>query len=260
MGERSTRGAGVRDREPYRRDDLREFREQLLERAEAVVAMREIHAGEHDPMVIGLRHDVDNVLEPCVELADWEHRHGFRATYFVLHDSPYWDSPELRPALEFLALRGHEIGIHANAIAVSLQTGEHPDAILSRALDRLRSWGHDVIGVAAHGDPLCYRARFVNDEQFVECARPEMGPARRRLEYLGTELELEPRYLSAFGLEYESLRLPRALYLSDSGGQWNEPWEELCERFPNPFGQLHILMHPCWWVRAFPTAVREAVA
>jgi len=250
----------VRAREPYRRDDLREFREQLLERAEAVVAMREIHAGEHDPLVIGLRHDVDNLLEPCVELAEWEHRHGFRATYFVLHDSPYWDSPELRASLDLIADLGHEIGIHANAIAVALETGEHPDEILSSALARLRAWGHTVTGVAAHGDPLCYRASFVNDEQFVECIRPEMGDATRTLTYRGTSVTIAPSPLSDFGLEYESLRLPRALYLSDSGGSWNEPFAELCERFPNPFGQLHILQHPCWWVRAFPTAVREAVA
>jgi hypothetical protein len=249
----------MRLREPFRRDDLRDFRG-LLERAEAVVAMREIHAGERDPLVIGLRHDVDNVLEPCVELAEWEARHGFRATYFVLHDSPYWNDPELRPALERIAVLGHEIGIHANAIAVALETGGEPDEILSSAIARLRAWGHDVTGVVAHGDRLCYRAGFVNDEMFAECARPEMGDPRRRLQYRDVELELDPRPLSDFGLEYESIRLPHALYLSDSGGAWNEPFPELCERFPNPFGQLHILMHPCWWVRAFPTAVREAVA
>lgn len=250
----------MRAREPYRREDLRELRESLLERAEAVVAMREIYAGERDPLVIGLRHDVDNMIEPCWELAEWEHRHGFRATYFVLHDSPYWDSPALRATLESIAELGHEIGIHANAIAVSLQTGEHPDEILASALDRLRAWGHNVTGVAAHGDRLCYAAGFVNDEQFLECRRPEMGAADRTLELNGATLSLSPRPLADFGLEYESIRLEHALYLSDSGGSWNEPFTELCERFPNPFGQLHILQHPCWWVRAFPTAVREAVA
>jgi hypothetical protein len=250
----------VRDREPFRRDDLREFRRELLERAEAVVAMREIHAGERDPLVIGLRHDVDNVLEPCVELAEWEAKHGFRATYFVLHDSPYWDAPELRPALDQIAELGHEIGIHANAIAVALESGRDPDEILATAIARLRKWGHAVTGVVAHGDPLCYRAWFVNDEQFVECERPEMGHARRRLQFRGIGLDLEPRPLADFGLEYESIRLEHALYFSDSGGAWNESFEELCERFPNSFGQLHVLQHPCWWLDAFPTAVREAVA
>lgn len=248
----------MRDREPFRRDDLREFRRELLERADEVVAMREIHAGERDPLVIGLRHDVDNVLEPCVELAEWEAKHGYRATYFVLHDSPYWDSPELRPALERIAELGHEIGIHANALAVALTSGREPDEILATALYRLRSWGHDVIGVVAHGDPLCYRGHFVNDEQFVECARPDYGDPRRRLHYRGIGVNIEPRPLADFGLEYDSIHLARGLYLSDSGGAWNEPFAELCERFPNPFGQLHVLQHPCWWVEAFPTAVREA--
>ena len=248
----------MRDREPFRRKDLRELRTELLERADEVVAMREIAAGESDPLVIGLRHDVDNVLEPCLELAQWENRHGFRATYFVLHDAPYWNDPELPRVLEQIAELGHEIGIHANAIAVALLTGLDPHEILWRGIGRLRSWGHAVTGVVAHGDPLCYRSHFVNDEQFSECARPEMGNPERRLHYRGLSLDLEPVPLATFGLAYESLRLPRALYLSDSGGSWNEPFAELVERFPNPFGQLHVLQHPCWWTDAFPTAVEAA--
>ncbi len=249
---------------PYRREDLRELRADLLERAEAVVAMREIAAGEKHPNVIGLRHDVDNVLEPCVELAEWEHRHGFRSTFYVLHDSPYWSSPALRPALEQIAEYGHEIGIHVNAIAVALQERDDPQVVLASALARLRRWGHTVTGVAAHGDPLCYAdehkqtLRFVNDEVFTECARPEVGGPRRTISYGGFELRLRPISLADHGLEYAVERLPRALYLSDSGGRWSVDFDRLCDRFPDENGQLHILVHPCWWLGAFPTAVRVA--
>jgi hypothetical protein len=248
----------VRDREPFRRDDLRELRLELYEQAEAVVAMREIYAGERDPLVIGLRHDVDNTLLPCIELAQWESRHAIRATYFVLHDAPYWNDPTLPATLDEIASHGHEIGIHANAIAVALQTGEHPNLILEAALERLRGWGHVVSGVVAHGDRLCYRAQFVNDEQFVECSRPEMGAPDRELHYGGRTLRLEPTPLADFGLEYESIRLDHALYLSDSGGIWSEDFGRLVERFPSPFGQLHVLQHPCWWISAFPSAVGAA--
>lgn len=248
----------MRNSQPFTRDDLRDFGSQLLERAEAVVAMREIAAGEKHPDVIGLRHDVDNMIEPCRELAEWEHRHGWRSTYFVLHDSPYWGDPELPRILEEIAGHGHEIGIHANAIAVALDRGGDPDAILYSALERLRGWGHRVTGVVAHGDRICHRAVFVNDEQFVECARPDYGAPDRMLRYAGMELELRPRPLADFGLEYDSIHLDRAMYLSDSGGSWNEEWRSICARFPNPFGQLHILQHPCWWIRAFPTVSEVA--
>jgi hypothetical protein len=91
----------------------------------------------------------------------------------------------------------------------------------------------------------------VNDEMFEECVRPEYGDFDRPLTHRGASLRLAPRPLTDFGLEYESLRLGRALYLSDSGGKWNEPFHVLSERFPSPFGQLHILQHPCWWTEAF---------
>lgn len=240
--------------EPFQCDDLEQL-DGLLGRADAVVSMREIHAGAHGRQVIGLRHDMDNMFRPSLELARWEHDRGYRATYFVLHDAPYWDDPGLRDGLEEIASLGHEIGIHANAIAEALRTGGDQHGILENAVGRLRSWGHRVTGVAAHGDPLCHRAGFVNDEQFVECARPDQGAPDRLLRLNGHRVRIEPRPLAAYGLEYETLRVgDRRLYLSDSGGAWNVRWDDLCSMFPHPDGQLHILMHPCWWEQAF-TAV-----
>lgn len=249
----------MRARAPFQADDLTDLCLLLME-AEEVVAMREIAAGERHPSVIGLRHDVDNTLAPSLQLAEWEHAHGFRATYFVLHDSPYWDSPELRPTLERIAELGHEIGIHTNALAVALERGVDPDAVLWNALDRLRGWGHPVTGVVAHGDGTwCYDPGddgslvFVNDEQFLECSRPELGAPDRLVRNRGKSLQLVPRALADFGLKYESYRAgPRSLYLSDSGGKWNEDYSWILQQFPHPEGQLHILVHPCWWTEAFP--------
>lgn len=242
----------MRHREPFQPDDLQELDEKILARADEVVAMREIAAGEHDPLVIGLRHDVDNIFEPCVELAEWEAARGYRATYFVLHDSPYWAEPGLREGLERIAALGHEIGIHVNAVAVALERGGDPHIHLEMALDRLRGWGHTVTGGAGHGDTLCHTCGFVNDEMFTDCARPEMGAPDRDLHYRDRTVTLEPRPLADHGLEYDTYRVgSRALYLSDSGGAWNEPFQGLADRFPSPFGQLHILVHPCWWTRAF---------
>ena len=220
--------------------------------------MREIAAGEFHPDVIGLRHDVDNTLAPALELAEWEHRHGFRATYFVLHDSPYWDDPELRGTLEAIQDLGHEIGIHSNALAVALATGREPYEVLGSALARLRSWGLHVTGHVAHGDSeWCYREDhslvFVNDELIEECARPELGEPDRWIEAHGRRLRIVPLPMAEFGLRYDSYRAgPRSLYLSDSGGRWNEDPAKIATLYPHPTGQLHILVHPCWWTEAFP--------
>lgn len=242
----------MRDREPFLADDLADLDERLLSRAAAVVPMREIVA-DAAPDTIGLRHDVDNTFEPCVDLADWEAARGYRSTYYILHDAPYWDNEDvLRPGLERIAEHGHEIGIHANALTVALVTGGDPAEILDEAIGKLRGWGHDIRGVVGHGDPMCYTAGFVNDEIFSECARPEMGAPDRRLRHGNTTVDLAPRSLASFGLDYEAYRAGRrAVYLSDSGGRWNEPFDSVCDLFPPADGQLHVLIHPCWWVDAF---------
>lgn len=228
--------------------------EELLASAYAVVPMRDIHRSQlRTDAVIGLRHDVDDnpgSLRCATRIAAWEEEHGHRSTYFLLHTAHYWDDDlALGDAVEEIAGRGHEIGIHANAIVDALRNGGDPDAILTSALNRLRSYGVEVTGVAAHGDSLCYAGngelRVVNDEMFTECARPEMGSPTRSVEFGHRRVVLAPRPLADFGLEYDTHRLPHGRYLSDSGGRWNEPFPGKGE------GQLHVLWHPDWWVRVF---------
>lgn len=258
----------------------------LFSRASAVVAMEDVHDGHHDPRAIGLRHDVDagHALSTAGKIAEWEADRGYRATYYILHTSPYWNSDGFREALEQIAGHGHEIGIHADALAEALKTGGNPDELLYNAIVQLRGWGHRIRGVAGHGNSLCNRAAmpeedsFANDEQFLECARPQEGHPDRTITrgQYGTSLTLAPKPLAAFGLEYEALKVAYAppllpFRISDSGGKWLNPgWEETvekwtAERHAYPFQttatkeirQLHFLWHPDWWVQAF---VEQAVA
>lgn len=226
--------------------------ELILSRAHAVISMREIVSGNTRPDVIGMRHDVDangdgRSLQTAVRLAEWEAERGYRSSYYLLHTAPYWGREGFADAVDRIARLGHEIGIHTNAIAEALRVGADPDALLGEALARLRSLGHAVTGVVAHGDRLCGIAHFVNDEQFEESARPGYGPPDRIVAYDGAMLELRPRPLAIFGLRYLPNWLSRALYLSDSGGEWNTPLEDVAAGFPFEKGQVHILQHPDWW-------------
>lgn len=226
--------------------DLREFAT-LLARADAVEAMRAV--GACGDSTIGLRHDVDDnagSLGTAIKMARWEHERGYRSTYFLLHTAWYWRAPYFAKAVEKIQAYGHEIGIHADAIGEALITGEAPALILRRALRQLRELA-PVIGVVAHGNKSCYHTdgtlRYVNDEMFTECARPEVGAPNREL---SSKVRLEPEPLAAFGLEYESYRIPHRRYISDSGGMWSIP----PSKADGP-GQLHILQHPDWWKEAF---------
>jgi len=265
----------MREKWPFRADDLEELDRNLLSKAARVVAMEDVHDGERAPNVIALRHDCDagHSLQTAVKMARWEHDRGYRSTYYLLHSSPYWTAREFPDLVERISLFGHEIGIHANGIAEAFRTGEHPDAILERALDRLRGLGHKVRGTAGHGDPLCRRDRmeheewFANDEQFLECAQMRKREPTRELSRGATTITLWPRPLGDFGLEYEALccALPYHWRCSDSGGRWMDPgFEETAERFasqadvtvpPAATGdrrQLHLLIHPDWWAASFP--------
>lgn len=240
---------------PFLPADL-EALEALYEKAAAVVPMEDIFGAiEHEwpvnEYVIGLRHDCDNVIHPAVEMAKWESDRCYRSTYYILHTSPYWnDKSLLRSSLETIASCGHEIGIHNDAITVALETGRDPASVLAEVTDELRSYGHEIRSTVAHGNRLCHIARYVNDEMFTTCARAAYGSPHRTLEHRGVRVPLRPVPLSEFGLDFDSNWLHRGDYLSDSGGAWSQPFQEVAEAFPSR-GQLHILQHPDWWHEAF---------
>lgn len=241
----------MRDRAPFQADDLAEL-DRLLDKAFAVLPMRDVHAGIIDARVIGMRHDVDNHIEPAVEMAMWEAERGYRSTYFILHSAPYWDDkPLLNSAVDEIASYGHEIGIHNAALSEQVRTGADARVTLAEAVLELRGMGHNVSGTVAHGASECYdrlgRLQVVNDEMFTECARPGMGAPDRTV----AGCEIQPVPLATFGLDYDANWLNRAAYLSDSGGTWSTPGFDFTSREFPFYGQLHLLVHPDWWGKAF---------
>lgn len=235
---------------PFRAQDL-EALAQLYDRADNVQPMVDVFNGWTTGGSIAVRHDCDNVIVPAMHLAAWEAIHGYRSTYYILHSAPYWnDKPLLTQALDVIVGYGHEIGIHNDALTVALQTGRDPADILHQAIDELRGYGHTIRSTVAHGHHLCRVANYVNDEMFVGCDRPDYGDRFRTLTYHGRSVNIEPLPLSVFGLDFDANWLPRGDYLSDSGGHWSQPFDEVAEAWPSR-GQLHILQHPDWWAEAF---------
>jgi hypothetical protein len=245
----------MRDQSPFQRDDLNELND-LYSRASVMPMVHlldpRLSSGFFN-RVLGLRHDVDNFLEPAVQMAEWESDRGYLSTYFILHTAPYWDDKDqLQRGLERIAECGHEIGFHVNAITAAIETGGDPLEILERDVCELRGYGYDVRGVVAHGDNACYRYGFVNDELFTESARPDYGAPDR----IVGGVKLNPVSRTTFGFDYDPNWLPRAEYLSDSGGRWSRPFAPVAAGFPYD-GQLHLLVHPDWWAEAFD---RERIA
>lgn len=242
----------MRGCEPFLPADLQALGD-FYDRATAVVPMEDVYDGDNLNHVIGLRHDCDNVIVPAVHMAEWECERDIVSTYYVLHSAPYWnDKPLLRESLERIAGAGHEIGIHNDALTVALETGRDPAEILHEAIEELRSYGHTIRSTVAHGNRLCHIAKYVNDEMFTTCRRPAYGAADRKLEHGGRAVVLLPLPLAEFGLDFDANWLHRGDYLSDSGGRWSQPFEDVAAAWPAR-GQLHMLVHPDWWTQAFET-------
>lgn len=235
---------------PFHASDLEELDARLYSRAARVVPMRDIAKGDIGHRVIGLRHDVDDnegSFDTALRMAEWEFEHGYSSTYYLLHGAHYWNEEMLCRAPQFEEL-GHEVGIHVNALAEALRQDRDPHMILVEAVAELRT-AVTVRGCVAHGDSLCHAAMFVNDEMFAECRRPSMGDHRRTLEHDGVRIPIRPVSRDVYDLEYDANWLSRGNYLSDSGGRWSQPFDDVVAAFGN--GQLHMLVHPDWWAEGF---------
>jgi hypothetical protein len=85
---------------------------------------------------------------------------------------------------------------------------------------------------------------------FTESRRPSLGAADRILTRGKTKVMIEPVPRSTYHLGYDAAWLERGDYLSDSGHVWSQDFDHVCKQWPNR-GQLHVLVHPDWWVNAF---------
>jgi len=219
---------------------------------------------EDDPDMVVLRHDVDHDLDLALEMAFWEHRRGYRASYFLLPSASYWQDELLDEKVLQLTDYGHEVGLHLNGLA-EWADGRVDDVQgrLRSGLATLRTAGVEVIGTAAHGDKSCYTHGVINNWVFSDLRPanpasedglsaegvPSPDPAFR-IPYPGDTITREDGATFALwsipmadlGLAYEAVRLPMDGYYSDSGGSWS--------RSPDPMtvdlstGRHQVLIHP----------------
>ena len=200
--------------------------------------MRELHDGT---VKVGVRHDMDSDCENAVKMAKWEHANGIRSTYFVLHTDWYYRfhgemTALVKDCLDKIASYGHEIGIHNNAVAAWLSgVNGDPLSILERELNELRGLGHDIAGIAGHGDSMCHKADLPNDQMFTDFAKQSnIGKIPRQVS------------MESIGLIYEAYHVRYGLYLSDSGGAFKAAPRDIREGISKG-GLAVVLMHPLHW-------------
>lgn len=142
-----------------------------------------------------------------------------------------------------IASLGHEIGVHVNAVTAAILLGVDATSVLADALADLRYEGFTVAGAAAHGDRLRREVPFTNQEVFSEWTGPfDVGG-----------VEVKPRSLAWFGLEYEAYTVQAETHhICDSGGEWGYGGRSLtlanvAALWPRVGRKVTILQHPEWW-------------
>lgn len=213
----------------------------------------------YDPtrVVVGLRHDMDFNAFRGLEMADIEKSFGIRSTYYVLATAEYYGqlnhngvirNTGMDSLYKRISNRGAEIGIHNDLLTVMISYGLDPFLFNARELEFFNSIGITIHGTASHGSPIA-RVTVPNYQIFSDFA------IKDSVEYNGRKYPLGIKTLADFGYEYEAYFIDYNIYISDSGGKWNDPedFTGILKRLDNsvPGDRIQILVHPDWWGRAW---------
>jgi hypothetical protein len=223
-----------------------------------IVPLAELAEAPRGRPTISLRHDVDSRLESALQLAVREHERGVRATYFVLHTADYFAAggEELITALKLLQdTYGHEIGWHNDLVTLQCVHGIDPVPYLLRELERLRAAGIRIRGVAAHGDPHCYRLGYHNSYAFEDASPVPGFPHTDVVPTPAGPCRIHKAKLAEAGFEYDAYTLPYGRYFSDSsfderGRRWHPDHFDFDTLAAGE--RAVVLTHPCHWDRNGP--------
>jgi hypothetical protein len=128
--------------------------------------------------LIMMRHDVDLTLFGALELAELEHAHGVRGTYYINPSSGlyavvgpqgrYLPNPSALADLLRIQDLGHEVAFHNDTLMLALHFGVPFRGWLEMALARLRSAGLRIRSESENGSHLGSRIQVLNRYTFHE--------------------------------------------------------------------------------------------
>jgi hypothetical protein len=175
-----------------------------------------------------LRHDIDFDLQAALKIAEVESGKGYRATYFVMLTSDFYNPFSMRSqqALSTLISLGHEIGLHFDT---SIYDGD--ETALSTAASIECSQLEQVCG---------------NEVKVVSMHRPPSNLIGENVDFAGRLNAYAPHFTKDIG------------YCSDSRGAWNHgsPLESVAFKEGTA---LQLLTHPIWWTQSQAATPQQTV-
>ena len=174
--------------------------------------------GTDGPIAI-LRHDIDISPRKALAMAELEHAHGYRTTYFVMISSSFYNPMERvnEESILRIAALGHEIGLHFDITKYPEVVGHALEEAVSREL-RLLS---ELVGT-----PIRSLSWHIPREDFL-------GIHWGFLEEKDVLNAYDPEFFRGYK------------YCSDSMMRWRDPLVDCidCVRYP----KLQVLTHPVWY-------------
>lgn len=213
-----------------------------------------------DKVVISLRHDVDNDIEPAVKFAYREHKYGIKTTYFILHSSKYYgetgdnyfkrDSNLIHYLKKIQNSYGHEIGFHNDLVTLQIVFNVNSKEFLKNELEWLRKNNIPIWGTTYHGSEYCYIYHYLNAYFWKEYwAGDNTFYNFENVLKDGKLLYFEKDYLANYKLIYEGGLLNEDYFFADcnfvNGKRWNLGMVNLDTIKHGK--KVIILLHPTHW-------------
>ena len=163
-----------------------------------------------------LRHDVDMSLDQALEFSRYEAEEGYRATYFVLLCSEFYNAFTAKNIgiISEIAGMGHDIGLHFDAS----KYGDAKETLTNAARSECAIL-EDILG---------------RDVSVISFHRPATSLLDYSEPLAGRIHAYQPKFFWEMG------------YCSDSRGAW-EHGEPLNHSVVEERRALQLLTHPIWW-------------
>lgn len=159
---------------------------------------------------VDFRHDVDFMLDCCLDTARHEYDYGVRAVYYIRLSSSYYN-PLSKSGINLLSeLRdmGHKIGLHFDITSYPIYNARDLHHYIRREANAFREFGFDIDSFTFH----------VNSDTTNQYTAPYYGALK-------------------------NMNVLDRPYISDSRGMFKENVLEFIQRND----KFTILTHPEWW-------------
>jgi hypothetical protein len=166
-----------------------------------------------------LRHDIDFSIFGLEAMGILENDYGHRAIYLFRPDARSYnlESAETFRVIKSLQSMGHDIGLHIDRRSHIATTSDQNSVI--KYFDYMSS-------------------KLQLDLSFLSWHRPRESDLGNSEPFCGLESL------------YSELYWNRAIYLSDSAGDWSSQKEDKLYSFLQNKGYFQLLIHPEWWLDA----------